>query len=68
MEVSTPLPAHFISGKENWYLFTEGWMDPKAGLDGYKKNLASSGFDPRIAQSVTSRYSDGVILAHTQYL
>jgi len=39
--------------------FTGGWVGPRAGLDMCGKSRPPTGFDPRTAQPVASRYTDG---------
>ena len=43
---------------------TGGWVDPRAGLDGWGKISPPPEFDPRTVQPVTSRYTDWAIPAH----
>jgi len=42
-----------------------GWVGPRAGLDRCGKSHSPSGFDPRTAQPVASRYTDLAIPAPT---
>ena len=35
-----------------------GWVGPRTGLDGGGKSRPPPGFEPRIVQDVTSRYTD----------
>jgi hypothetical protein len=63
MEGLTPTPASSISGKETRYLFYRRLGGPPRPVSAGKKNLAFIGIDPQTAQSVASRYTDGIILA-----
>ena len=40
---------------------TGGWVGPRTGLDGCRKSLPPTGFDPRNVQPVASRYTDWAI-------
>jgi hypothetical protein len=57
-------PGRFTPGKETRYPFYMRLGGaPGAGLDGYgKSRLPTPGFDPRIVQSVASRYTERVIV------
>lgn len=41
-----------------------GWVGPRAGIDECEKILPQPGVDPRIAQPVTSRYTDCAVPTH----
>jgi len=45
-------------GKTPGTHFTEGWVGPKAGLDGARKISPLPRFDPRTVQPVASNYTD----------
>jgi hypothetical protein len=57
-------PAALSPGKRPGTHCTEGWVDSRAGLDGCGKSRPLPGFDPRIVQPVTSRYTDYAIPAY----
>jgi len=60
---STPHPDHFTPGKRHGTHCTEGWVGPRAGLDGWG-NLAPTEIRPRTIQPVASRYIDYALPAH----
>jgi hypothetical protein len=43
---------------------TRGWVDPKAGLNGFGTSRHPPGFDPRTFQSVARRHTDRAIRSH----
>jgi hypothetical protein len=45
----------------------EGWLNPRAGLDGCGKSCPPPGFDPPSVQPVASRYTDWVLLQPTAF-
>ena len=57
-------PAALPSGKRPGTHCVEGWVGPRAGLDGWGKFPPPPGFDPRTIQPVASRYTDYAIAAH----
>jgi hypothetical protein len=44
-----------------------GWMGPRARREGCGKISPPPGFDPRTAQPIASRYTDGAIPAHHKF-
>ena len=55
---STPRPGRFTPGKHPGIQCIEGWVGPRAGLDGGEKSRLQPGFDPRTVQPVARRYTD----------
>ena len=47
---------------------TEGWVGPRAGLDGCGKSRPPLGFYPRTVQPVASRYTDWAVAARLGYM
>jgi hypothetical protein len=56
-------PAALPPGKRPGIYCIGGWVGPRAGLDGCWKISPPPGFDPRIVQPVSSRYTDWAIAA-----
>ena len=54
-------PAALSPGKRPGTHCIEGWMGPKAGLDGCGKSNTPPGFDPQTVQLVASRYTSCAI-------
>jgi len=46
---------------------TEGWMGPRAGLDGYGKISPLQGFDPRTVQPAASPHTEYSIQTPRNY-
>ena len=63
-------PAALPPGKRSGTRYTEGWVGPRAVMDGCRKFRPSPGFDPRIVQPVASPYTDCAIPAYviSEYL
>jgi hypothetical protein len=59
--------AALALGKRQGIRRTEGWVGPRAGMDGRGKSRSQPEFDPQTAQPVVSRYTDWAIPPHLQY-
>jgi len=51
-------PAALLPRKRPGTHIIGDWVGPRAGLDGCGKSRPPPGFDPRVVQPVTSRYTD----------
>jgi hypothetical protein len=51
-------PGALLLGKRPGAHCIEGWVGPRAGLEGCGKFRPPPGFDPRTVQPVASRYTD----------
>ena len=51
-------PAALPPGKRPGTHCIEGWVGPRAGMNGGGKSRPPPGFDPRTVQSAANRYTD----------
>jgi hypothetical protein len=56
-------PAALPPGKRPGTHCIGGWLEPRAGLEGFGKSRPPPGFDPPTVQPVASRYTNGAIPA-----